>query len=333
MSQKKISSTRSKKRLKWFSLFIISFFSLAVFYLFLFPQKDTSTLDKIPEPLMRAAPHLLMLIPKANETLDQIHEPLEREFPAGREEKVVLEKKEPISVLLLGVDERSGDRGRSDTMVVVAINPEKASTKMISIPRDTYTEIIGLNMYDKINHAYAFGGIEMSMNSAENLLDIPIDFVVRLNMEGFVEIIDVFDGVKVDNAFAFDDFPAGEVTLNGSQALDYVRMRYDDPNGDFGRQNRQKQVIQSLLAKAISPKALFSYSKIFDALGNNVKTNMEFDEMVDVQNNYRDATNDLEQLYFEQGYGKTINGIWYYMMDEGELAEVQTVFKNQLELN
>lgn len=307
-------------------------FFLAAFYLFALSSEDSTTRDKIHEPLMRAAPHLIMLIPKANETMDQIHEPLKRITPAKREEEVVLNDKEPISVLLLGVDERSGDIGRSDTMVVVAINPEKKSTKMISIPRDTYTEIIGLDMYDKINHAYAFGGIEMSMASAENLLDIPIDFVVRLNMEGFVDIIDAFDGVKVENDFAFDGFNAGEISLDGSEALDYVRMRYDDPKGDFGRQNRQKQVIQSIITKAASPKALFSYAKIFEALGNNVKTNMEFDEMVEVQNNYRDATQDLEQLYFEKGYGKTMNGIWYYMMNERELAEVQSVFKNQLEI-
>lgn len=329
----KKTSSRLKQKRTWFSIFLILSVFFTTFYFFGLSPKDTNPLDKIPDSLARSAPHLLMLFPKVNTTLDQIHEPLVRTVPSKREEKVVLEEKEPISILLLGVDERSGDRGRSDTMVVLAINPEKESTKMISIPRDTYTEIVGLNMDDKINHAYAFGGIEMSMASAEHLLDIPIDFVVRLNMEGFEDIVDAFDGVTVENAFAFDDFRAGELTLNGSQALDYVRMRYSDPNGDFGRQNRQKQVIQSIMTKATSPTALFNYAEIFDALGNNVKTNMEFNEMVDVQNNYRDATKNLKQLYFEQGYGKTINGIWYYMMDENELAEVQTVFKEQLEIS
>lgn len=283
--------------------------------------------------IVAGALYLLVLFPKATSTLDEIHEPLVREASPLRQEKVVLEEQDPISVLLLGVDERAGDRGRSDTMVVVAINPEKESTKMISIPRDTYTEIVGLNMSDKINHAYAFGGIEMSMASAENLLDIPIDYVVQLNMEGFEDIVDALDGVTVDNAFAFDDFSSGELTLNGAQALDYVRMRYNDPDGDFGRQNRQKQVIQSIMAKAVSAKTLFNYPKIFNALGSNVKTNMDFNEMIDVQSNYRSATNNLEQLYFEKGYGQTMGGIWYYRMDPGELAEVQKVFKEQLEMS
>lgn len=280
--------------------------------------------------IIAGALYLLVLFPKATSTLDEIHEPLVREASPRREEKIVLENKDPISVLLLGVDEREDDRGRSDTMVVLAINPEKESTKMISIPRDTYTEIVGLGMKDKINHAYAFGGIEMSLATTEKLLDIPIDYVVQLNMEGFEDIVNALDGISVDNAFAFDDFPAGEITLSGSEALDYVRMRKNDPDGDFGRQNRQKQVVKSIMVQAVSATTLFNYPKIFDALGDNVKTNMEFNEMIDVQKNYRNATKEVEQLSFENGYGETIGGIWYYMMDQQELAEVQTAMKAQL---
>ncbi|MFD1862143.1 LCP family protein [Planococcus chinensis] len=280
--------------------------------------------------IIAGALYLLVLFPKATSTLDEIHEPLVREASPKREEKIVLENKDPISVLLLGVDEREDDRGRSDTMVVLAINPEKESTKMISIPRDTYTEIVGLGMKDKINHAYAFGGIEMSLATTEKLLDIPIDYVVQLNMEGFEDIVNALDGISVDNAFAFDDFPAGEITLSGSEALDYVRMRKNDPDGDFGRQNRQKQVVKSIMVQAVSATTLFNYPKIFDALGDNVKTNMEFNEMIDVQKNYRNATKEVEQLSFENGYGETIGGIWYYMMDQQELAEVQTAMKAQL---
>lgn len=249
-----------------------------------------------------------------------------------REEKVVLEEKNPISVLLLGVDEREDDRGRSDTMIVLTINPTDNSTKMVSIPRDTYTEIVGLDKLDKINHAYAFGGIDMSLDTTEKLLDIPIDYVVQLNMEGFKDVIDALDGITVDNAFAFDDFKKGELTLTGDQALDFVQMRKQDPNGDFGRQDRQKQVIQSIMSEAVSATTLFNYPKIFDALGSNVKTNMEFSEMIDIQKNYRSASTDVEQLVFEKGYGETIGGIWYYMMDQEELSVVKAELKGHLGL-
>lgn len=276
--------------------------------------------------------YVMVLFPKATSTLDEIHEPLTREVSAKRTEKVILEKQEPLSILLLGVDERQDDKGRSDTMVVLTVNPNQQSTKMVSIPRDTYTEIAGLGKSDKINHAYAFGGIEMAMETVEQLLDIPIDYVVQINMEGFKDIVDALNGINVDNDFAFEDFKKGEITLSGDQALEYVRMRKEDPNGDFGRQNRQKQVLKSILAKTASANSLFNYSKIFDALGDNVKTNMSFSEMMDVQSNYRSAINSIEQINFEQGGGKTMNGIWYYMMDDGELTDIQSFLKNHLEM-
>lgn len=276
--------------------------------------------------------YLVILFPKASNTLDEIHQPIAREASPMREEKVVLEEKNPISVLLLGVDEREDDRGRSDTMIVLTINPTDNSTKMVSIPRDTYTEIVGLDKLDKINHAYAFGGIDMSLDTMEKLLDIPIDYVVQLNMEGFKDVIDALDGITVDNAFAFDDFKKGELTLTGDQALDFVQMRKQDPNGDFGRQDRQKQVIQSIMSEAVSATTLFNYPKIFDALGSNVKTNMEFSEMIDIQKNYRSASTDVEQLVFEKGYGETIGGIWYYMMDQEELSVVKAELKGHLGL-
>ncbi|AUD14488.1 MULTISPECIES: LytR family transcriptional regulator [unclassified Planococcus (in: firmicutes)] len=266
-------------------------------------------------------------------TLDTMHEPVEREQPSvERTEIVEFDQQDPFSVLLLGVDEREDDRGRSDTMVVMTVNPETQSTKMVSIPRDTYTEIIGRGTTDKINHAYAFGGIEMSMNTTENLLDIPIDYVVQVNMEGFEDIVDAVDGVTVNNSLAFDNFQEGEIHLDGEEALEYVRMRYEDPRGDFGRQDRQKQVIQGVMRKGASINSLWNYKDIFDALGQNVRTNMTFDEMVDVQRNYQDAVTNVDQMIVEDGYGETINGIWYYMMDDAELAEIQSTLKEHLEL-
>lgn len=267
-------------------------------------------------------------------TLEEIHEPIEREASDKRttDQEVVLSDQDPFSVLLLGVDEREDDRGRSDTMVVMTINPADQSTKMVSIPRDTYTEIVGRGTTDKINHAYAFGGIEMSMATVENLLDIPIDYVMQVNMEGFQDIVDAVGGVEVNNTLAFDEFAKGTIALDGEEALGYVRMRKQDPEGDFGRQNRQKQVIQGIMKKGASVNSLLNYQDIFTALGDNVRTNMTFDEMMDVQSNYRDAIGTVDQLMVEDGTGETINGIWYYVMDDAELAEIQSTLKAHLNM-
>ncbi|RKJ22727.1 LytR family transcriptional regulator, partial [Butyricicoccus sp. 1XD8-22] len=98
---------------------------------------------------------------------------------------------------------RPGDRGRSDSIIVMTVNPKTESIDMLSIPRDTRVEIVGKGVDDKINHAYAFGGVEMSMNTVEKFLDIPIDYYIKLNMEGFKEIVDAVGGVDVNNDIDF----------------------------------------------------------------------------------------------------------------------------------
>jgi LCP family protein required for cell wall assembly len=266
----------------------------------------------------------------------EMHEPIGREVSMMREAEVVFKTQDPFSVLLLGVDEREGDVGRSDTIVVMTVNPTAQSTTMVSIPRDTYTEIIGHSTKDKINHAYAFGGTAMAVASIESLLDIPIDYIATINMEGFESIVDAVGGISIVNELDFhvDDhvFPKGENQLDGKSALVYVRMRHEDPRGDFGRQDRQKKVIEGVLRKGASLTGIMNYKNIFNALGNNVRTNMTFDEMTDVQKNYRPALGKVEQLHFQDGNGQRMNDIWYYLMDDKELAEISKALKMHLEL-
>ena len=270
------------------------------------------------------------------DTVAVMHEPIERVVSEKRIEEVVFKELDPFSVLLLGVDEREGDKGRSDTIVVVTVNPTEQSTKMISIPRDTLTELIGQDRKDKINHAYAFGGTAMAITSIETLLDIPIDYVATINMEGFESIVDAIGGISVTNEFDFqvDDlvFPKGTIQLDGQSALAYVQMRYEDPRGDFGRQDRQKQIIEGVLRKGASLSGMMNYKSIFNALGDNVRTNMTFDEIVDIQKNYRSALGKVERLHFQNGNGQMIDGIWYYVMDDAELLGVTAELKEHLEM-
>ncbi|SIT73729.1 polyisoprenyl-teichoic acid--peptidoglycan teichoic acid transferase TagU [Edaphobacillus lindanitolerans] len=270
------------------------------------------------------------------DTAKEIHSPLERKASDKRQKAVELDKKEPFSVLVLGVDEREGDKGRSDTMIVLTVNPKEKKTTMVSLPRDTYTEIVGKGVKDKINHAFAFGGVEMSMASVENLLDIPIDYVVQVNMESFKEIVDAVGGITVDNDLAFSQgqytFPEGPVQINGDEALAYVRMRKQDPRGDFGRQDRQKDVIQGVIKKGASLDSLMNYRSIFGAISKNVRTNLTFDEMNDLQKNYRDATRNVNQIIVEKGQGQKMDGIWYYLMNDEELDSISSQLKQQLEI-
>lgn len=261
-----------------------------------------------------------------------MHTPI-RETSEKRTQDITLKNKDPFSVLLLGVDQRKNDRGRSDTIIVMTVNPQKESIEMVSIPRDTRTEIVGRGTIDKINHAYAFGGVEMSIDTVENFLDIPIDYFVQVNMEGFKEIVDSVGGVTVNNDLDFTyegkHFTKGQITLNGNDALKFSRMRKQDPRGDFGRQLRQRQIIEAVIREGASLKSLTNYSDIFSALGNNVKTNLTFDEMVDIQANYRAAAKKIDQKQLN-GSGTKINGIYYYAVPDEERTAIQDMLKEHL---
>ncbi|WP_230309169.1 LCP family protein [Planomicrobium sp. YIM 101495] len=275
----------------------------------------------------------LLLVPKTIQTYEAVHEPLVRETAQKRSETVYLAKQDPVSFLLLGVDQRENDRGRSDTMIVLTINPGLDSALMLSIPRDTYAEIVGYGFSDKLNHAYAFGGVTTAVSSVEQLLDIPIDYFVQVNMEGFKDVVDLIGPVEVDNPFAFDEFPEGPQTLNGNQALEFVRMRYEDPDGDFGRQERQKQVVKNLISRASDLSSVPHYSSLLQSLGNNVKTNLDYESILPLQRHYRSAAESLESLRFYSGYGEIMGGVWYYRVDPEELDKISAQLKNHLEIS
>lgn len=267
--------------------------------------------------------------------VESMHEPIERNISEKRMEQIVLEEKEPFSVLLLGVDEREDDVGRSDTMIVLTVNPNSNSIKMVSIPRDTRTEIVGKGFEDKINHAYAYGRERMAIDTVENFLDIPIDYYIKINMEGFQDIVDAVGGITVYNPFSFSeygyDFPEGEMKLNGEEALIYVRMRKLDPAGDFGRQKRQQEVIEGVIEKGASFSSLTRFNNIFKALGENIKTNLTFEEMVDIQKNYKDTRHNIEQIEIK-GSGEYIQFIYYYIVPPDEQERVQNILQEHLEL-
>ncbi len=263
-----------------------------------------------------------------------MHTPLERSNSEKRTTQVDFSQKDPLAFLILGVDERPGDKGRSDSMIVLTVNPNDKSMNMVSIPRDTRTEIIGKGFDDKINHAYAFGGPEMSIATVENFLDIPIDYFVQVNMESFKDIVNAVGGVTVNNKLEFSQsghhFPLGQIELNGEEALSFSRMRSVD--SDFGRQQRQRDIIQGVINKGASISSVTKFDDILDVLGNNVRTNLTFNDMVDIQSNYKDARHKLSQHQLT-GSGTRINNIYYLMVAEEDRLAISNQLKEHLELD
>ncbi|MCA9765820.1 MAG: LCP family protein [Carnobacterium sp.] len=271
-------------------------------------------------------------------TTEKIYKTVENKEEV-RQKPIDINKSESFSILMLGVDTgESGrtDQGRSDTIMVMTINPKTNQTSIVSIPRDTYTEIIGKGTMDKINHAYAFGGTAMSINTVQNLLDIPIDYYAEVNMQGIQDIVDAIGGIQIISplSFSFDSysFTEGEATqMNGPKALAFSRMRHEDPEGDYGRQKRQRQVLEAIVKKAATFSTITNYKDVLGTMENNLKTNLSFEDMIDIFSKYRSATSKIEQIQLE-GTGIMLNEISYQQISDQELERVSNLLKEQLKI-
>ncbi|HDX9659026.1 TPA: LytR family transcriptional regulator [Bacillus toyonensis] len=269
-------------------------------------------------------------------TLDAVHKPLERDKSEKRNQNVEISDNKPISILLMGVDQRADETGRSDSLMLFTLNPSKKSMKIISIPRDSYTEIVGKGKKDKINHAYAFGGIDMAVKTVENFLNVPVDHYIEVNMDGFKDIVDAVGGVDVNNDLDFNyegiHFEKGNIHLDGTKALHYSRMRKLDPRGDFGRQMRQRQVIQGVIKQGASVSSLASYGDVLKAIEKNVKTSLTQDQMFEIQKNYKDCMQNSEEIQIPGDGHKAADGIWYYYVPDAAKQDLTNKLKAHLEL-
>ena len=289
--------------------------------------------------VIAAAGYAYYLYSSVKDTANQMHESVKLDTPHPKPD--ISQNAKPISILLMGVDERSGDVGRSDTLMVMTLNPQKKTMQLVSIPRDTRTEIIGRGTTDKINAAYAYGGPKMAIETVENFTGVKLDYYIRVNMEALSALVDAVGGVTVQNDLDWYDegyykkgyhYAKGILNLNGPEALGYVRMRHLDPNGDFGRNNRQRQILTAVVNKAASISSVANFNQILSALGDNVKTDLTFDDMMNIQKNYRDCRTNITQ-YEVKGTGAMIGGIYYLNVSDEEKANVSNMLKANLQNN
>lgn len=267
---------------------------------------------------------------------------LDRGEKSVKREEVVVPDQDNISVLILGVDDRDNDvRGRTDAMLLATFNIEESSIKILSIPRDSYVSIPSQANKDKINHAHAYGGTDLTIETVENLLDIPVDYYLKLNFTAFVEVIDALGGVELDVPFSFSEqnsngvkgaitLQEGTHTLNGEEALAFARMRKSDPRGDIGRGERQQQVIEAIIKKAASFSTITNFSSVMDSISEQMTTNLSFSNMISFHK-YATAINNIEKVNFE-GADSRIDGVYYYQIDETSRANVSNTLRQHLGL-
>ncbi|MBG9984028.1 LCP family protein [Aerococcaceae bacterium DSM 111022] len=256
-----------------------------------------------------------------------------------REEEVNIEEGEPINVLLIGTDgndlERTEDEGfvsRSDTLMLINLNPETKQTQVLSIPRDSLATVEGEP--DKINHAFAYGGAELTIETVQDFLQVPIDYYATIDMSGLEKLIDAIGGIEVTSPLTFEyrgtGFVEGETReVNGVKAMNFARMRYDDPEGEVGRQNRQKIVIKAIVDKILSPEGMSNLSEILQVVNTHVKTNVNLQEALDIYQSYIPALDNINVVKFDNMEEIYLNEVFYFHIPLNERVRVANEFRHQ----
>lgn len=314
------------------------------------PKKKFSIVLKV---LLLLAASLLLCVTtygvyitkKAEKAVDSSYEEVDRDKSDMRAEKVE-PVQDNVSILFIGVDDseergQGADHSRSDALVLATLNNKAKTVKLVSIPRDSYVYIPYIDDEDKITHAHAFGGTLASIETVEELFDIPVDYYVRMNFNAFIDVVDALGGIEVDVniPYAFYEMDEhdnksiylepGLQQLNGSEALSLARTRKHD--SDIMRGQRQQDIIKAIAQKASSLTSISKYDDIVEAIGDNMKTDMTFDEMKSFFSYFTQGIPQIDALTLN-GTDDTSTGTYYYQLDEESLEETQHILQSHLEL-
>ena len=218
-------------------------------------------------------------------------------------------------------------------IIIVTVNPKENKTTMISVPRDTYTKIARKNRTTKINEAYSYGGAATVINTIQKKFGIPIDFYAEVNMKGLQDVVDALGGVTVKSPLKFSNygysFRKGRNSLNGKEALAYATMRYEDPTGDYGRQGRQRQIIDALIDKVVSFRVITNQMGLLKSVEKNIKTSLTFEDIVTIQKKNNLALRNIEQIQIK-GDGQMIGGVSYQVISKSEIGRISEILKKEL---
>ncbi|MBB1079992.1 LCP family protein [Limosilactobacillus sp. STM2_1] len=248
----------------------------------------------------------------------------------------------PFSVLIMGTDVGALGRGTSyagntDTMELITVNPSKKKMTMIAIPRDTLVKVDTKKGADyvKINAAYAIGGAKQAKKQVSELLGVPVDYYALMNMGTLEKVVNAVGGVEVNNPFAFTyeghHFKKGYQHLDGKTALKYSRMRYDDPDNDYGRQRRGQQVIQSAVDSFKKKGSVAAANKIMTAVQDGVRTDVPVNDIASLYLNYHQAMQKTDKVQF-RGKNAMIEGTSFQIATPSEIDRVSKITRQSLDL-
>ena len=241
----------------------------------------------------------------------------------------LLTAKDKSTIMIMGVDERADDVGRSDTLMIATIDPKLDQAALLSIPRDTRVKIKG-HGYDKINSAYAYGGEKLTQSTVEDFLGVNMDHYIIVNVKAFQRIIDAIGGVDIDvekrmyyedpwddDGGLLIDLRPGLQHMDGKTAVTYVRYR--DEEGDIGRIKRQQAFMQACMDKVTSPSIIPKLPSVIAEVFESVKTDLSVRQLLEFAGSLQKAKNHGLKTEMVPGRPMYIEGISYWIPKVSEL--------------
>lgn len=246
-----------------------------------------------------------------------------------KQSEELITAKDKATIMIMGVDERDDDVGRSDTLMIASIDPKTNQASLLSVPRDTRVKIKG-HGFDKVNAAYAYGKEKLSQDTVENLLGVNIDHYVIINTKSFKKIIDAIGGIDIDvpkrmhyedpwddDGGLIIDFQPGMQHMDGAKAVTYVRYR--DEEGDLGRIRRQQDFMRACMDKIVSPAIIPKLPSVIKEVMDSIQTDLTFRQLLEFAGTLKQSKENGLKTDMVPGRPLYIDGVSYWIPNLNKL--------------
>ena len=247
----------------------------------------------------------------------------------SRQNDELLTAKDKATIMIMGVDARDDDVGRSDTLMIASLDPKTKQASLLSVPRDTRVKIKG-HGFDKINAAYAYGNERLSEDTVERLLGVNIDHYIIINTKSFSKIIDAIGGIDInvpkrmhyedpwdDDGGLIIDFQPGMQHMDGAKAVTYVRYR--DEEGDLGRIRRQQDFVRACMEKLVSPAIIPKLPMVVSEVMGAIETDMSTRQLLEFAGTFKESKDNGLKTDMVPGKPLYIDGISYWIPNLSKL--------------
>lgn len=302
-------------------------------------EKQAKVAEKPPKKgsgrLLKVIIVLLLIVAAALTGLHFYGQHMLDEIVPDRQETKYLDDR--INILVVGTDADENNNGRADSIMVFNVDLKNDQVNVLSIPRDSRVDIPGRQYKTKINHSYAYGGIDLTKETVSQLLGVPIDYYATTNFAGFEDIVEILDGVYIDvprrmkthTWYGDIDLEPGYQLLDAEQALGFVRYRYD-AGGDIARAERQQLFLKAVYERVRSMDVATKLPQVMDKVLEMVDTDLSAVQLLALVNHFKDV--DLETSFVNEtvaGHSEMLDASYWIIDEEAMQDAVQRLFYDE----